>query len=201
MKKLYINESRHFHNSKYLNEFVEVIFAYVKSIQNLQQVDPQLDPQPLKGALAYALRLFTGTHATFVSESVLINIELEKLYVDPFELKHEQRNKMGKIPGWKFKNGNIREMSFAVWEHTDTIKDMINLLITLDTKDAIADVLKNSPGVAWISRTENEKLNEKGYSKSRPGGALECYKEVNITLLNRDMYYDSSFFKKIKHHF
>ena len=194
MKKLSINESRHFDNSEYLNEFVDVIFAYVKSIKNL---DPQISPQPLKGALAYALRLYTGTHATFVSESVLINMELKKLYENPFKLKHEQRNKMGKIKKWKFKNGNIREMSFAVWEHADTIKDMIKSLITLDNKVDIANVLKNSPGVAWISRTENEKLNEKGYGKSRPGGALKCYKEVGITLFNREMYEESYYFQKV----
>jgi len=197
MQKFSINESRHFHNLQpiYLKEFVNVIYSYVKSIQNLQSADPPVDPQPLKGALGYALRLFTGTHATFVSESILMNIELEKLNENPFSLKHEQRNKMGTIK-WNFKNGESREMSFAVWEHANTIKDMISLLITLDNKDDVADALKKSPGVAWISRTENEKLNEKGYSKTRPGGALKCYKEVGITLFNREMYKESSYFKK-----
>lgn len=211
MKKLSINESRHFNNSSYLKEFIKVIYAYVISIQNLRSATPQVDPQPLKGALNYALRLYTGTHATFVSESVLINIELEiakakknkvlknielkKLCVNPFDLKHEQRNMMGKMD-WYFKNGNSREMSFAVWEHADTIKDMTNLLITLDTEDAIEKVLKKSPGVAWISRAENKKLNNKGYGQTRPGGALKCYKEVGITLFNEDMYKDSSYFKK-----
>ena len=195
MQKLSINESRHFNNSEYLKEFVKVIYAYVISIQNLQLSDPPVDPQPLKGALNYALRLYTGTHATFVSESVLRNIELQKLYVNPFKLKHEQRNMMGKMD-WYFQNGKSRKMSFAVWEHADTIKDMTNLLITLNTEDAIEDALKKSPGVAWISRNENKKLNKEGYGQTRPGGALKCYKEVGITLFNEDMYKKSSYFKR-----
>ena len=197
MQKFSINESRHFHNLQpiFLKEFVNVIYSYVKSIQNLQSADPPVDPQPLKGALGYALRLFTGTHATFVSESVLMNIELKKLNENPFSLNYEKRNKMG-TRKWRFKNGESREMSFAVWEHANTVKDMISLLITLDNKDDVADALKKYPGVAWISRTENEKLNEKGYSKTRPGGALKCYKEVGITLFNREMYSKSSYYKK-----
>jgi len=121
-----------------------------------------------------------------VSESVLNHIELKKLNVNPFD---EQRNKMGKI-SWVYKNGDLRDLSFSVWEHAHTIKDMRDQLIMLDTREAIANMVYNHPGVAWISRIENEELNKKKFSRTRPGGFLKCYEEAGITLLNEQMYDD-----------
>jgi hypothetical protein len=185
-RTLNIKDSRHSHKKKHVSDaFIDVIYAYVKAIQSM----PSDQNRPLKGGLDFALRLLTGSHATFVSESVLKRIESNKLNVNPFKLIWEDRNKMGKILLGQ------RNVSFAVWEHAHTIKDMRDQLIMLDTRETVAKIIYDYPGVAWISRKEDDELNTRGFSRTRPGGFLKCYKEAGITLLNEQMY-DASGYKK-----
>lgn len=179
MKILLIEESRHTHKNKHIAEaFIDVIFAYTNAIQKL----PEDKSRPLKGGLDMALRILTGSHVTFISESILRRVQEHKLDLNPFDLIWEQRHSMGPIII------NNRKHSYAVWEHTTPIREFRESLISLKNKDEIAQTINKYPGVAWISREENNKLNSLGFQKKRPGGFLTCYEKASINLLNESMY-------------
>ena len=180
MTILSIKDSRHIHKNKDISKaFIEVIKIYVNQIQN--STDKKVT-RPLKGGLDMALRILTGSHVTFISESILRRIQEHKLDLNPFDLIWEQRHSMGPIII------NNRKHSYAVWEHTTPIREFRESLISLQNKDEIAQTINKYPGVAWISREENNKLNSLGFQRKRPGGFLICYEKASITVLNESMY-------------
>lgn len=177
---LSIKDSRHVHKKKDISiAFIEVIIAYVNQIQN--STDKKV-ARPLMGGLDFALRVLTGSHVTFISESVLERIQEDKLDLNPFELIWEKRKAMGQVLI------NNRKHSFAVWEHTLPIREFRENLILCRNKEAIIKTINEYPGVAWISREENNKLNSLGFQRKRPSGFLNCYEKAGINLLNEEMY-------------
>jgi len=173
-------DSRHIHKKKAISlAFIDVIIAYVYQIQN--STDKKV-ARPLMGGLDMALRILTGSHVTFISESVLRRIQVHKLELNPFELIWEQRHAMGQVVI------NNRKHSFAVWEHAVPIREFRESLILCQNKEEIIKTINEYPGVAWISREENNKLNSLGFQRKRPGGFLNCYQKAGIVLLNEKMY-------------
>lgn len=180
MTILSIKDSRHIHKKKDISiAFIEVIKTYVNQIQN--STDKKIT-RPLMGGLDMALRILTGSHVTFISESVLNRIYEHKLELNPFELIWEQRHLMGQVII------NNRKHSFAVWEHAVPIREFRECLILCEDNQAIIKIINEYPGVAWISREENNKLNSLGFQRKRPNGFLNCYKKAGINLLNEEMY-------------
>ena len=165
------------HSDKYhtrMNSFIDVIHSYVVSIQK----SPKEYHKPLKGGLDMALRIVTGSHASFVSEKILDCLSKEKIMVNPFDLIWEDRHKMGHI------TLNNRKHSVAVWEHTIPIKEFRESLIKNYDKDKVKETLFEYPGVAWITREEDTKLSKLGFRTKRPGGFLKCYNQAGIKLLH-----------------
>ncbi len=78
-------------------------------------------------------------------------------------------------------------MPYAVWEHTIPIKMFRESLISARDKRELIKKIQDYPGVAWISREENNALNKK-YKSTRPGGFLTCYELVGINLLSEQEY-------------
>jgi hypothetical protein len=180
MELLSIKDSRHVHKKRDISiAFIEVIITYINQIQN--STDKKVT-RPLMGGLDMALRILTGSHVTFISERILRRIKDDKLDLNPFELIWEQRHSMGQI---LVKN---RKHSFAVWEHALPIREFRESLITATNKEEIIHIINEYPGVAWISREENNELNALGYQRKRPDGFLQCYEEAGITLLNESIY-------------
>ena len=180
MTILSIKDSRHIHKNKDISKaFIEVIKIYVNQIQN--STDKKVT-RPLMGGLDMALRILTGSHVTFISESVLHRIQQHKLKLNPFELIWEQRHAMGQVVI------DNRKHSFAVWEHAVPIREFRECLILCKDNQAIIKTINEYPGVAWISREENNKLNSLGFQRKRPNGFLNCYNKAGINLLNNEMY-------------
>jgi len=180
MELLSIDESRHIHKKEAISKaFIEVIITYVNQIQKSTN---RKVTRPLMGGLDFALRVLTGSHVTFISESVLQRIQEHKLDLNPFELIWEKRKAMGQVLI------NNRKHSFAVWEHTLPIREFRENLILCRNKEAIIKTINEYPGVAWISREENNKLNSLGFQRKRPSGFLNCYEKAGINLLNEEMY-------------
>ena len=176
-----LEEVRHsdkFHGR--INSFIDVIHSYVVSIQK----SPKEYHKPLKGGLDMALRIVTGSHASFVSEKILDCLSKEKFMVNPFDLIWEERYQMGHI------TLNNRKHSMAVWEHTIPIKEFRESLIKNYDKDKVTEALFDYPGVAWITREEDIKLSELGFQTKRPGGFLKCYDQAGIKLLHIINYED-----------
>ena len=176
---LLIQDSRHMHKNNHISEaFIEVIYAYINAIEKLSKDQSR----PLKGRLDMALRILTGSHVTFISKEILKRIQEQRLELNPFNLKWEQRHSMGQIIM------NNRKQSYAIWEHTLPIREFRENLLLCVNKEEIIEQIKEYPGVAWISREENNKLNALGYQRKRPNGFLTCYQKAGITLLNENMY-------------
>ena len=179
MNILSLKESRHTHKNKHIAEaFTDVIYAYINAIQKLGKNKSR----PLKGGLDMSLRILTGSHVTFISEKILNRVLEKNLELNPFDLIWEQRHSMGKI---LVKN---RKQSFAVWEHTLPIREFREKLILCQNKKEVIRTINEYPGVAWISREENNTLNSLGYQRNRPCGFLNCYEKASISLLNESMY-------------
>lgn len=176
-----LSETRHILKNRHLaNSYTKIIFSYVLEINNLDS-DKR---KPLIGGLDMALRILTGSHVSFVSKQLLSDIITEKLKLNPFLLKWEQRHLMGR------QDTHNQIKSFAVWEHTIPIKEFRNDLIQSISLEDIKLKIESYPGTAWITKEENKSLNKNGFMSKRPGGFIECYEKVGIELLNEVMYRD-----------
>ncbi|WP_196887496.1 hypothetical protein [Aureivirga sp. CE67] len=174
-----IEQTKHIDKNKTLvNSFISIIQSYVIEIQNA----PEENKKALKGGLDIALRILTGSHASYVSQKVLDHLNEKNIKVNPFDLIWEQRNLMGHV------EINNRKYSMAVWEHTIPIKQFREELIKIKDKDLIEKAIYQYPGVAWISREEDIKLNKLGFQTKRPGGFLECYRQAGISLIHEQNY-------------
>lgn len=155
----------------------EIICAFTEQIQKFTAGEKK----QLKGGLDLTLRIFTGTHASFVSKRLADYIKTNNIALNPFDLVWEQRYLLGRIKAEK------RVLPYAVWEHTIPIKMFRESLISTRDKWELIKKIEDYPGVAWISREENNELNKK-YRSSRPGGFLKCYELVGINLLSEQEY-------------
>lgn len=175
-----ISDVRHIQKNKDLIiQFLPIIYAYVTAIKSCTNV---LYIPRLKGGLDIALRIITGSHASFVSKSLLSTMSSMNLFVDPFDLIWEDRAKFGKI---EVKN---RKIGIAVWEHVIPIKMLRESLIHTTSMAEIEAKIKSYPGVAWISCHEDVRLSQLGFRQSRPDGFEECYNKAGIELLTYQEY-------------
>ncbi len=138
--------------------------------------------KPLKGGLDIALRVFTGTHASFISKNLSNYLVNSNIDINPFDLVWEDRHKLGSII-----YGN-RKLPYAVWEHTIPIREFRESLILSKNESEIRHKINQYPGVAWITRDEDAALTKKKFLSVRPNGFINCYLEAGITLLTREMY-------------
>lgn len=173
-----ITDVRHIsrHNSIFV-PLTEIICSFTEQIQKFKGGEKK----QLKGGLDLTLRIFTGTHASFVSQRLAEHIKANNFEHNPFELIWEQRHLLGRIKEDK------RKLPYAVWEHTIPIKMFRETLISATRKSDLLKIIEDYPGVAWITREENNELNKK-YRSSRPNGFLVCYESVGIKLLSEQDY-------------
>ena len=180
LDRMDISSVRHFHKNQDLCfQFISVINEYVESIQSCNNLNIE---KRLKGGLDIALRIITGSHASFISKSFFEYLNIEGIKDNPFNFIWEDRLRFGKILI------NNRKLGIAVWEHTIPIKEFRENLINSSSEIEISEKIKEYPGVAWITRQEDIMLSKLGYRQNRPGGFLQCYECAGIELLNEDMY-------------
>jgi hypothetical protein len=122
----------------------------------------------LKGSLDMSLRTWSGTYATFISKALWEHFKKKKYEINPFELKWENRDLFDKAEG--------SEKNIAVWEHTLPIKQLRDNIITCTSEIELENLVKNYPGIARITREEDERLTKLKFRQSRPEGFLNCYK-------------------------
>lgn len=122
-----------------------------------------------KRALNRILRAWTDYPANYVSESCLKLFNCEKIDFSNIDRRHTLilgRNKEGK--------------SMIVFEHSTPVNELIATLMRLNTLENINTALKNYSGVCWITREEDNRLNEHGFKNNRNGNWEECYKLCGI---------------------
>tara|TARA_B110000008_G_C16975366_1_gene565649 strand:+ start:5547 stop:5774 length:228 start_codon:yes stop_codon:yes gene_type:complete len=67
-----------------------------------------------------------------------------------------------------------------VFEHSTPVNELIDTLIRLNTLENIKTALKNYSGVCWITREEDNLLNEYGFKNNRNGNWEKCYELCGI---------------------
>ena len=67
-----------------------------------------------------------------------------------------------------------------ILEHCMPVHQMVEL--AMDDSVSVEDVLAQE-ATAWITRDENQRLNDKHYQKVRPGGWQKCYAECGIDVI------------------
>jgi len=122
-----------------------------------------------KRALNRVLRAWTDYPANHVSENCLKLFNSKKIDFTKIDRRHTLilgRNKSGK--------------SKIVFEHSTPINELIAKLMKINTVERVNEALKNYSGVCWITREEDNALNEKGFKNDRHGNWMECYKLCGI---------------------
>jgi hypothetical protein len=155
--------------SYFLESFYPIVCAFLNQYKNESNSKVK---RKIKEALKDTIKKYTDHKVNMVSEQVMI--KCKEYGIDPFELYWTKRNIIGKVNG----------KSALVWEHTTPISILFNQLIEADTSE-IKSIMENYSGVCWITREEDDKLNQSGYRSNRPGGWLKCYEECVSPIIYR----------------
>lgn len=96
------------------------------------------------------------------------------LWPDRFELGHCER--IG------------RKRSMLLWEHTTPLNEAARSLVKCADELQVKEWMSAYSGVCWITRAEDDMLNDKGFRSRRPGGWERCYAECGIDVVSRAEY-------------
>jgi hypothetical protein len=171
MNKLLI--AKHSNKNYYITEAFLPVFKTLK--EQISKTNDKILLMGLKGSLDMSLRTWSGSHATYISKRIDEHIKNNKIEINPFELKWENRNLFGKIHG--------SDKNIAVWEHTIPIKQLRENIIKCTSDFELETLIINYPGIAWITREEDMRLTKLKFRDSRPNGFLDCYKLADIDLI------------------
>lgn len=165
--------AKHCDKNYHMTEAFLPVFKILK--EQISKTEDKILLIGLKGSLDMSLRTWSGSHSTFVSKKLLEHLENTKNNNNPFKLKWEDRNLLGRNEG---SGKNI-----AVWEHTIPIKQLRDDIIKCKYELELECLIFNYPGIAWITREEDCRLTKLKFRDSRPHGFLDCYKLANIDLV------------------
>ncbi len=108
----------------------------------------------------------------------------------PVKYKSEKADDVAKEKGiplykmtWQNQTKWDKKRELFHYEHCNPISELIEDV--LETNRKIEDIIKDDY-VCWILKTEDEKLNKKGFRSERRkyGGWEECYKKCEIEILD-----------------
>ena len=89
--------------------------------------------------------------------------------------------------GWldqKTKMNDLDRSTFH-FEHILTVSDLVDILLKLGSEPSVDDVksIIEKADIAWILKSEDQVLNEKGYKNKRPENPLDAYEICGIELV------------------
>ena len=152
---------------EYEKDWTDLIYSNLKLLKACNQKNPHY--RNAKRALNRLLRAWTDYPANYVSENCLKMFRKEKIDVAAIDRRHTLifgRNEEGK--------------SKIVFEHSTPINDLINTLMINTSIEEVNTVLKNYSGVCWITREEDDFLNDKGFKNTRNGKWAKQYENCKI---------------------
>jgi hypothetical protein len=172
-----IEQTRHFnHGSELLDVWMPILIQYIDQFHNYSANYHR----GLKGGIDQVLRILTGSHASFVSVELLNQLRDAQNKSNPFELIWEDRHKMS--------IQTDKGLITPVWEHSIPINELRNTILELRTFEKVYETLTNYPGIAWITKEEDNRLVMMKLHKARPNGFLPSYQIAGINLLNKEEY-------------
>ena len=125
------------------------------------------------------VRVWSGNRAKFVSQKALDLFSEIKPNSNPFDFRWEERNILGADSPRKPK---------IVWEHSLPVGQFIKELAQIETFELFQCEFLAYPGVCWITREEDDRLNSAGFKNHRPGGYLKCYDQCGIQIISEEEY-------------
>lgn len=149
-------------------DFLPLIWTAIECHNNSTN---DFSKKKIKEALKDCLKKWSDQPVKMVSETVYKLAE--KKGIDPFELMWPDRNVFGKI----------NNKSLIVWEHTTPLNELYLNLINSKNINEVEKKLSNYSGVCWISREEDQRLNENKYRSVRPNGWKKCYELCGIKII------------------
>jgi hypothetical protein len=168
--------------------FLPIIWIYIEQYKqardkriktNIQQHNfdqAGLTETKIKEGLKDTLKKWTDIHVKMVSEGAIELASKTKANINLFELMWPDRKALNEDPKGK---------SLLVWEHTTTLEETFTDLIKCESQEEVKKFMSNYSGVCWITRDEDNRLNEK-YKSKRPGGWRKCYQECGIIPHEKD---------------
>lgn len=152
------------HVEKWLPGFIWAIDLY-------KTADNRTDRSIARGLMRKIVNKYTDRPPSLASKKAL---ELAQQHgQNIFEMRWSHRNRCGKISG----------KPALMWEHTTPNSNLCDELLACEDENAIRQKLKNYSGVCWITREEDDRLNQAGYLTKRPGGWEACYQLVGIEVV------------------
>ena len=151
--------------------FLPIIWTYIQQYKLAKVGHTKVK---IKEGLKDALKKWTDMPVAMISEGTATLAANTSF--DPFHLMWHHRNRFGKDP---------RGKSLILWEHTTPLQEVFEQLVKFDSEEEVRVYMSSYSGVCWITRDEDNRLNDAGYKSNRPGGWLKWYLECNIKVVTR----------------
>jgi len=154
----------------YRNEWLTLI---TQSVAFLKKTDDQsIHHKNAKRALNRLLRAWTDYPPTYVSEKAMLLFKAKKINPSTTTRKDSRA----------FNSKGDNKKPLIVFEHTIPINEFIKILVSIESV-AIERALLNYPGVCWITREEDNDLNQNKFRNNRNGDWTNAYREVGINVI------------------
>ena len=122
-----------------------------------------------KRALNRLLRAWTDYPPTYVSEKALLLFQANG--IDPLSATRKDSR--------IFNSKGDNKKSLIIFEHTTPIDELTKLLVSIESSE-IEEMLLNYSGVCWITREEDDRLNQNNFRKHRNGDWAKAYSSLGI---------------------
>lgn len=131
--------------------------------------DKSLHHKNAKRALDRLLRAWTDYPPTYVSEKAMLLFKENK--IDPSSTTRKNSR--------VFNSKGDNKKPLIVFEHTTPINELIKLLVSIESGE-IEEALLNYSGVCWITREEDNLLNQNKFRNHRNGDWENAYRSIGI---------------------
>lgn len=158
------------------NEWVDLIYSNLVFLKKTEK--KTVHHTHAKRALNRLLRAWTDYPPKYVSKKALLLFE--EAGKSPKDTSRKDSLMFGRVEYGK--DGERKGKSKIVFEHTTPINEFIDHLLTLDSINQIKDAMNRYSGVCWVTREEDNLLNEKKCRSNRNGKWEKCYNDYKITI-------------------
>ena len=73
-------------------------------------------------------------------------------------------------------------------EHIIPVNQLIKSLLQCNNKEDVEEIIRQYPGICWVLREENNRLDKNKYRNHRPNGGLVEYRECGIEIIESPYY-------------
>lgn len=127
----------------------------------------------MRRAFALTIRKWTEKPPQIISKKVIDHFISNYPNLNPFKVGYRPRGKFG---------------IDVIFEHTTPINIFVTQLFNSKSLEEIRELMKNYTGMCIVTSEEDECLNTKGFSRTRPQGWQQAYTACDIQVMTEDEY-------------